>query len=83
MNPELIMVRMPAFGLTGPWRKNTEFAQTMESITGMAWLTGFADGPPVLVRERLRSAGRHARRDRHGAGARAATATVAGASSSR
>lgn len=50
MNPELIMVRMPAFGLDGPWRDRTGFAQTMECLTGMAWLTGFADGPPVLVR---------------------------------
>jgi len=50
VNPELIMVRMPAFGLDGPWRDRTGFAQTMECLTGMAWLTGFADGPPVLVR---------------------------------
>jgi crotonobetainyl-CoA:carnitine CoA-transferase CaiB-like acyl-CoA transferase len=49
-NPDLIMVRMPAFGLDGPWRDNTGFAQTMESISGLAWRTGFADGPPVLVR---------------------------------
>jgi crotonobetainyl-CoA:carnitine CoA-transferase CaiB-like acyl-CoA transferase len=44
------MVRMPAFGLSGPWRDRTGFAQTMECLSGMAWLTGFADGPPVLVR---------------------------------
>jgi crotonobetainyl-CoA:carnitine CoA-transferase CaiB-like acyl-CoA transferase len=50
VNPELIMVRMPAFGLDGPWRDRTGFAQTMECLTGMSWLTGFADGPPVLVR---------------------------------
>ncbi len=50
INPELIMVRMPAFGLDGPWRDRTGFAQTMECLTGMAWLTGFVDGPPVLVR---------------------------------
>jgi crotonobetainyl-CoA:carnitine CoA-transferase CaiB-like acyl-CoA transferase len=50
LNPELIMVRMPAFGLDGPWRDRTGFAQTMESLTGMAWLTGSPSGPPVLVR---------------------------------
>ncbi len=50
INPDLVMVRMPAFGLDGPWRDRTGFAQTMECLTGMAWLTGFADGPPVLVR---------------------------------
>jgi crotonobetainyl-CoA:carnitine CoA-transferase CaiB-like acyl-CoA transferase len=50
VNPDLVMVRMPAFGLRGPWRDRTGFAQTMECITGMSWLTGFAGGPPVLVR---------------------------------
>jgi crotonobetainyl-CoA:carnitine CoA-transferase CaiB-like acyl-CoA transferase len=50
LNDELIMVRMPAFGLDGPWRDRTGFAQTMECLTGMSWLTGFAEGPPVLVR---------------------------------
>ena len=49
-NPRLIMVRMPAFGLDGPWRDRVGFAQTMEQISGMAWLTGFADGPPVIPR---------------------------------
>ncbi len=50
INPQLVMVRMPAFGLDGPWRDHTGFAQTMESVTGMAWVTGFPDGAPVLVR---------------------------------
>jgi crotonobetainyl-CoA:carnitine CoA-transferase CaiB-like acyl-CoA transferase len=50
VNPGAVMVRMPAFGLDGPWRDRTGFAQTMECIAGMAWVTGFPDGPPVLVR---------------------------------
>ena len=50
LNPRLIMVRMPAFGLDGPWRDRVGFAQTMEQVSGMAWLTGFPDGPPVLPR---------------------------------
>jgi crotonobetainyl-CoA:carnitine CoA-transferase CaiB-like acyl-CoA transferase len=50
INPSLVFVRMPAFGLDGPWRDRTGFAQTMESISGMAWVTGFPDGPPVLPR---------------------------------
>ena len=45
-----IMVRMPAFGLDGPWRDRVGFAQTMEQATGMAWMTGHADGPPVIPR---------------------------------
>jgi crotonobetainyl-CoA:carnitine CoA-transferase CaiB-like acyl-CoA transferase len=50
VNPDVLMVRMPAFGLDGPWRDRTGFAQTMECIAGMAWMTGPPDGPPVLVR---------------------------------
>jgi crotonobetainyl-CoA:carnitine CoA-transferase CaiB-like acyl-CoA transferase len=50
VNPRLIMVRMPAFGLDGPWRDRVGFAQTMEQISGMAWLTGFPDGAPVIPR---------------------------------
>ncbi len=49
-NPRAIMVRMPAFGLGGPWRDRVGFAQTMEQATGMAWMTGHADGPPVIPR---------------------------------
>lgn len=49
-NPRAIMVRMPAFGLDGPWRDRVGFAQTMEQATGMAWTTGHADGPPVIPR---------------------------------
>ena len=49
-NPRLIMLRMPAFGLDGPWRDRVGFAQTMEQISGMAWLTGFADATPVIPR---------------------------------
>jgi crotonobetainyl-CoA:carnitine CoA-transferase CaiB-like acyl-CoA transferase len=44
------MVRMPGFGLSGPWRDRTGFAQTMEQLSGMAWLSGFADGAPTIPR---------------------------------
>ncbi len=49
VNPRLNMVRMPAFGLDGPWRDRPGFAQTMESLTGMAAATGWTGGSPVLV----------------------------------
>jgi crotonobetainyl-CoA:carnitine CoA-transferase CaiB-like acyl-CoA transferase len=45
---DLIMVRMPAFGLSGPWRERTGYAQNMEQVSGMAWVTGYPDGPPLL-----------------------------------
>ncbi len=50
LNPSLTMVRLPAYGLDGPWRNRTGFAQTMEGITGLAWVTGQPDGPPLLPR---------------------------------
>jgi crotonobetainyl-CoA:carnitine CoA-transferase CaiB-like acyl-CoA transferase len=50
LNPRLVMVRMPAFGLDGPWRDRVGFAPTMEQLSGMAWLTGLPDGPPIAPR---------------------------------
>ena len=49
-NPRLTVMRMPAFGLTGPWRDRVGFAPTMEQIAGLAWVTGLPDGPPIAPR---------------------------------
>jgi crotonobetainyl-CoA:carnitine CoA-transferase CaiB-like acyl-CoA transferase len=49
-NPQTLFVRMPAFGLDGPWRDRTGFAQTMEQMTGLAWLTGHTDDQPRIQR---------------------------------
>ena len=43
INPEIVFTRMPAFGLDGPWRDYIGFAQTMEQMSGLAWLTGHID----------------------------------------
>ena len=50
VNPNAIFVRMPAFGLDGPWRNHTGFAQTMEQMSGLAWLTGHRDDQPRIQR---------------------------------
>jgi crotonobetainyl-CoA:carnitine CoA-transferase CaiB-like acyl-CoA transferase len=50
LNPKALMMRMPAFGLSGPWRDNTGFAQTMEQLSGLAWLTGHLDDQPRIPR---------------------------------
>jgi crotonobetainyl-CoA:carnitine CoA-transferase CaiB-like acyl-CoA transferase len=50
LNPRAILMRMPAFGLSGPWRDNTGFAQTMEQLTGLAWVTGHRDDQPRIPR---------------------------------
>jgi crotonobetainyl-CoA:carnitine CoA-transferase CaiB-like acyl-CoA transferase len=60
-NPEAVVLRMPAFGLAGPWRDRTGFASTMEAASGIAWMTGYADGPPTTLRAPLDPAsGMHA-----------------------
>jgi crotonobetainyl-CoA:carnitine CoA-transferase CaiB-like acyl-CoA transferase len=50
LNPKALMLRMPAFGLSGPWRDHTGFAQTMEQLSGLAWLTGHLDDQPRIPR---------------------------------
>jgi crotonobetainyl-CoA:carnitine CoA-transferase CaiB-like acyl-CoA transferase len=48
LHSDVIVLRLPAFGLAGPWRDRPGFAQTMEQITGMAWRTGYEGGPPII-----------------------------------
>jgi crotonobetainyl-CoA:carnitine CoA-transferase CaiB-like acyl-CoA transferase len=46
VRPDAIMVRMPGFGLDGPWRDNPAFAYAIESAAGVSWLTGYPDRTP-------------------------------------
>jgi crotonobetainyl-CoA:carnitine CoA-transferase CaiB-like acyl-CoA transferase len=46
--PGMIMVRMPGFGLEGPWRDRPGFAASMEQVSGLAWVTGYRDGIPNI-----------------------------------
>ena len=48
--PDAVYARMPAFGLDGPWRDHVGFAQTMEQLSGLAWLTGHAEDQPRIQR---------------------------------
>jgi crotonobetainyl-CoA:carnitine CoA-transferase CaiB-like acyl-CoA transferase len=41
--PDLIMVRMPGFGLDGPGRDLSAFAFVIEDAAGLTWLTGHED----------------------------------------
>jgi crotonobetainyl-CoA:carnitine CoA-transferase CaiB-like acyl-CoA transferase len=43
---DVIMVRMPGFGLDGPWRDNPAFAYIIEDASGLSWLTGYPDRNP-------------------------------------
>ncbi len=46
INPGIVMVRMPGFGLDGPWRDNPAFAYVIEAAAGISWLTGYPDRNP-------------------------------------
>ncbi|MGW5071804.1 CaiB/BaiF CoA transferase family protein [Rhodococcus sp. NPDC004095] len=47
LRPDAVMVRMPGFGLDGPWRDNPAFAYVIEDASGLSWLTGHPDRNPV------------------------------------
>lgn len=46
VQPTAIMLRMPGFGLDGPWRDNPAFAYVIEAASGVSWLTGFPERNP-------------------------------------
>ncbi|MBV9515846.1 MAG: CoA transferase, partial [Mycobacteriaceae bacterium] len=46
LTPDVIFVRMPGFGLAGPWRDYVGWAFNIEQVSGMSAVTGYADGPP-------------------------------------
>jgi crotonobetainyl-CoA:carnitine CoA-transferase CaiB-like acyl-CoA transferase len=46
LRPDAIMLRMPGFGLDGPWRDNPAFAYIIEDASGLSWLTGYPDRNP-------------------------------------
>lgn len=89
MNPRTTLVRVPAFGVDGPWRDRTGFAMTMEQVSGLAHRTGHADGPSLVPRGPVDSlAGMHAvfgsllalaERDRTGEGQLVELALIEGA----
>jgi crotonobetainyl-CoA:carnitine CoA-transferase CaiB-like acyl-CoA transferase len=44
--PDAILLRMPGFGLDGPWRDKPAFAYVIEAASGVSWLTGYPDRNP-------------------------------------
>jgi crotonobetainyl-CoA:carnitine CoA-transferase CaiB-like acyl-CoA transferase len=45
-NPQLVVLRAPAYGITGPWRERLAYAPTIEAQAGIAWVSGFTDRGP-------------------------------------
>lgn len=46
VNPNIIMVLLPGFGLTGPYRDYSSYGSNLEALTGAMFLTGYADRDP-------------------------------------
>jgi len=49
VRPDVILLSMPGFGLTGPWRDYTAFAWTTEEMSGISHLTGYQGGQPLFM----------------------------------
>ena len=47
VNPALIMVRVSAFGQTGPYRERPGFGRIAAAVGGISYLSGHPDRPPV------------------------------------
>ena len=47
-NPRLIMVRTTGFGQTGPYHDRPGFGTLAEAMSGLAWLLGERDRPPIV-----------------------------------
>ena len=47
-NPGLVLLRVTAFGQTGPYSKRPGFGTIAEAMSGFAAITGEPDGPPTL-----------------------------------
>jgi crotonobetainyl-CoA:carnitine CoA-transferase CaiB-like acyl-CoA transferase len=46
--PHLVVVNLTAYGTSGPWAERPGSGTLAEAMTGLAALTGAADGPPTL-----------------------------------
>ena len=46
-NAQIVHVSMPAFGNSGPWRDRISYGPGIDAMSGMSWLTGYADGSPL------------------------------------
>ena len=47
INPALVMVRISAYGQTGPYRDRPGFGRIANAFGGLSYLAGYPDRPPV------------------------------------
>jgi formyl-CoA transferase len=49
INPKLIMVRLSGYGQDGPYRDRPGFGVVAEAMSGMRYVTGYPEQPPVRL----------------------------------
>ncbi|MCH8280128.1 MAG: CoA transferase [Chloroflexi bacterium] len=49
IKPDIIMVSSTGYGFTGPWANFGATGPATEGASGLAYMTGYVDGPPVLA----------------------------------
>jgi crotonobetainyl-CoA:carnitine CoA-transferase CaiB-like acyl-CoA transferase len=49
VRPDVVYLRMPAFGLEGSWTHRPGYAMSVDPLSGLAELSGFADEEPLLT----------------------------------
>jgi crotonobetainyl-CoA:carnitine CoA-transferase CaiB-like acyl-CoA transferase len=47
--PDIVMLRAPAFGVTGPWADRVAYAPTIDEASGLSWVTGMPDDRPKII----------------------------------
>ena len=47
--PEVMMLSMPAYGSSGPYRNYVAYGPGIEAMSERAWLTGYDNGDPMLA----------------------------------
>jgi crotonobetainyl-CoA:carnitine CoA-transferase CaiB-like acyl-CoA transferase len=53
LNPRLVVVTMPAFGLNGMWSGCRAYGSTLEQASGLPSVTGREDDPPTMLHAAL------------------------------
>ncbi len=53
INPRLVVVTMPAFGMTGPWSGCRAYGSTLEQASGLPSVTGREADPPTMLHAAL------------------------------
>jgi len=49
LKEDIIMVSLPGYGMTGSWRDYPGFGFSFEQSSGLAYLTGYEDGGPIII----------------------------------